>query len=72
MKMIDTHCHLLPGVDDGPKDLQESEAMLKELYMQGVRKVIVTPHYRKGMFEPDPAQIKKQYVQIREIAKKNR
>ena len=69
MKMIDIHCHLLPGVDDGPKDLQESEAMLKELYMQGVRKVIVTPHYRKGMFEPVPHQIKSRYVQVQEIAK---
>lgn len=70
MKMIDIHCHLLPGVDDGPKDLKESEEMLRELYRQGVRKVIVTPHYRKEMFEPAPELIRSRYIQVCRIAEK--
>ncbi len=42
--MIDLHCHLLPGVDDGPETLDESIAMARAAYDDGVRAVAVTPH----------------------------
>ena len=42
--MIDRHCHILPGVDDGAKDVNESVAMLKESYNQGVRYCVSTSH----------------------------
>lgn len=48
--MIDIHCHLLYGVDDGAKTIEESVAMLKAASAQGVRAIILTPHYRHGMF----------------------
>ncbi|MGN0169681.1 MAG: CpsB/CapC family capsule biosynthesis tyrosine phosphatase [Lachnospiraceae bacterium] len=48
--MIDIHCHLLYGVDDGPKKIEESLDMLKAAKKQGVDTIILTPHYRKGMF----------------------
>lgn len=41
---FDIHCHLVPGVDDGAKDMEESLAALKEEYDQNVRWVICTPH----------------------------
>lgn len=41
---FDIHCHLIPGVDDGAKDLKESLAALKEEYDQNVRQIICTPH----------------------------
>lgn len=46
--MIDFHSHILPGVDDGSKDENESLEMLRMLWNQGVRTVIATPH-----FDPD-------------------
>lgn len=42
--MIDIHSHLIPGVDDGSTDLDESRAALETLAEQGVRGVVTTPH----------------------------
>ncbi len=43
--MIDTHNHILPGVDDGAQSYDESLEMLKALEEHGVNKVMLTPHY---------------------------
>lgn len=43
--MIDFHSHILPGIDDGSKDSEESLEMLKLLRMQGISKVVATPHF---------------------------
>ena len=43
--MIDFHSHILPAMDDGSKNEQESIAMLTELKNQGVTRVIATPHF---------------------------
>lgn len=44
--MIDFHSHLLPGVDDGAADLEQSRAALAAMVEQGVRVVVTTPHIR--------------------------
>jgi len=41
---IDLHSHLIPGIDDGAKDMQESLALLTALENLGYKKVITTPH----------------------------
>ncbi|KDR94666.1 protein-tyrosine phosphatase [Peptoclostridium litorale DSM 5388] len=43
--MIDMHCHILPGVDDGSKSLEESVEMAKIAYADGIRHIINTSHY---------------------------
>lgn len=43
--MIDWHSHILPGMDDGSKDVEESIYLLKMLAEQGVDTVIATPHF---------------------------
>lgn len=47
---IDMHCHCLPGIDDGAATMEESLQMLQTAYADGIRKVIVTPHFhhRRG------------------------
>lgn len=42
--MIDLHCHLLPGVDDGSRTVLQSVAVLQELEQQGVTDICLTPH----------------------------
>jgi protein-tyrosine phosphatase len=42
--VIDTHSHLLPGLDDGADSLEESVAMAREAARQGVSEVVCTPH----------------------------
>lgn len=49
--LIDMHCHIVPGVDDGARDLYDAAKILQLEYRNQVQSVIVTPHYRAGMFE---------------------
>jgi len=42
--MIDIHCHILPGVDDGAADLDESVKMAKIALADGIAKIVATPH----------------------------
>ena len=52
--LFDMHCHIVPLVDDGAQSVKEAFAMLQMEYEQGVRKIIVTPHFRREMFETSP------------------
>lgn len=62
--MIDTHCHIIPEVDDGPKTIEESMDLLREAISQGLTKVIATSHRRSDMFELDEMVIFRQYQQL--------
>ena len=43
--MIDFHTHILPGMDDGSKNIEESIQMLKMQAEQGIRCVVASPHF---------------------------
>ena len=51
--MIDIHSHILPGIDDGSRSIDETMAMLKEAENAGFREIITTPHYFEGYYEAD-------------------
>jgi len=42
--MVDLHCHILPGVDDGPAEIEESLAMAESAINDGITHVVATPH----------------------------
>jgi protein-tyrosine phosphatase len=44
--VIDLHCHILPGIDDGAPDLAESLAMARQAFDDGIETVCATPHIR--------------------------
>ena len=46
--MIDFHCHILYGIDDGSKSLEESIEILKKAYENGVTEISFSPHYILG------------------------
>ncbi|HWM94534.1 MAG TPA: CpsB/CapC family capsule biosynthesis tyrosine phosphatase [Thermoanaerobaculia bacterium] len=48
--MIDLHCHILPGIDDGPKTLEEAIGMCRVAAAEGCRAMIATPHQRRGVW----------------------
>ena len=52
--MTDIHSHLLYGVDDGSKSIEESLDILKDLEKCGFRNIILTPHYIKGSAYESP------------------
>ena len=49
--MIDLHCHILPGVDDGAKTIEESLAMLTLAAEEGIKTIIATPHHLAGGYD---------------------
>ncbi|MGE9975560.1 CpsB/CapC family capsule biosynthesis tyrosine phosphatase [Coprococcus catus] len=68
MNLIDIHCHILPKVDDGPDSVEESLKILKDMRRQGIKHIIVTPHYRPEMFEPSMKRVIYSYRHLRDIA----
>jgi protein-tyrosine phosphatase len=42
--MVDLHCHILPGIDDGAKTMEESLAMAETAIADGITHVVATPH----------------------------
>lgn len=43
---VDLHCHLLPGIDDGPEDLEASIEMARAALAAGTAQIVATPHLR--------------------------
>lgn len=53
ISMIDLHAHILSGLDDGPRTLEESLRMCEIAYRDGIRTVVATPHTLNGVYEND-------------------
>lgn len=64
--MIDIHCHILPGLDDGPENLDETLEMCRRSLAQGVQGVIATPHMYHGMFQTDRESIVETHAMVQE------
>lgn len=62
--MIDLHSHIIFGVDDGPKTLEESIQLIGLAYDQGVRHIVATSHRRKGLFETPEHQILEHFLLV--------
>lgn len=55
--MIDLHCHLLPGIDDGARHVDEALAMARLAVADGITHAVLTPHVLPGTFDNDRATI---------------
>jgi protein-tyrosine phosphatase len=44
--LIDLHCHILPGIDDGAADIADAVAMARQAHEDGIETVCATPHIR--------------------------
>ncbi|MBI5870561.1 MAG: hypothetical protein HZB44_06345 [Actinobacteria bacterium] len=51
MNFIDTHCHIISGVDDGPADIRTSVEMAKLASEDGITTVVATPHIVEGFYD---------------------
>lgn len=56
--MIDVHCHLLPGVDDGPETMDEALALAQFSVDRGVTHAILTPHIHPGRWDNEALTIR--------------
>ena len=50
-KFVDIHSHILPGLDDGPDDMDESVTIAEIAFREGISKIICTPHAARGYDE---------------------
>ena len=50
--MLDVHTHILPGIDDGSRSVEQSLTMLRAEAEQGMKTVMLTPHYRATRESP--------------------
>ncbi len=48
--MIDLHCHILPGIDDGPSDISESIEMARLAAGDGITTIVATPHVKDSIY----------------------
>ena len=65
--MIDLHCHLLPGIDDGPQDLATTLAMARIAVDDGIGTIFCTPHIYPGLYENIQSDIIRRVDQLRMI-----
>ena len=63
--MVDIHNHGLFDVDDGAATLREAVRMLREAKQQGVHAIVLTPHYRHGMFKYRREIIEAQFADLK-------
>jgi len=68
----DMHSHLLPGLDDGLKTMDETMAFMQELQQMGYQKLICTPHILSDMHPNTPSTILPKLEMVRtELVKRN-
>jgi protein-tyrosine phosphatase len=65
--MIDLHCHILPGIDDGAPDFAVSIAMAKACVADGVSVVACTPHILPGLYHNTGPQIREATERLQQI-----
>lgn len=67
--MIDLHNHLLPGIDDGARRLEETLEFLRIAKRDGVRTVVATPHMKPGVYDNRRDVILERVTMVREAQK---
>ena len=69
-RFVDTHCHIIFGVDDGAQTPEEMQKMLRMAYEDGIRYIIATPHHHPRRGRKAPGVLRKQLKIAREEAAK--
>ena len=62
-QMIDLHCHILPALDDGPKDMAASVAMAKTAARDGITHIVATPHVKETVYPMETVEEKRAALQ---------
>lgn len=68
--MIDMHNHILFGVDDGARTLEESMELINEEVKKGVSQIIFTPHFNKRKYYLNQDKVSANFQMLKEASKK--
>ncbi|PKM51017.1 MAG: hypothetical protein CVV02_08775 [Firmicutes bacterium HGW-Firmicutes-7] len=69
--MMDIHSHIIYGIDDGAKTMEDAVAMINMAYDDGIRSMIATPHYHEN-FKYDTGQMETRFQIIVDKFKKDK
>lgn len=64
--MIDLHCHILPGLDDGAADLSVSIEMARMAAADGIRQIACTPHIVPGLYDNTASAIRQKTKRLQQ------
>ena len=68
MEYIDMHSHILPGMDDGSKNMEMTLAMLRVAEEEGISTIYTTPHCMPGKGRPTLAKVEEKIRLVQEMA----
>ncbi|HBF42134.1 MAG TPA: hypothetical protein DDW42_00605 [Desulfobacteraceae bacterium] len=66
-KLIDLHCHILPGIDDGPRTTEESLLMATKAVEDGIHTIVATPHTLNGVYLNTVHEISSRLDSLRDV-----
>jgi len=70
--MLDIHSHIIPGIDDGSKNMEMTLEMLKNAEKEGIKEIVATPHYLLEYGEATIEEVKNHVKEINAILETER
>lgn len=67
----DIHSHLVPGIDDGSRDVHTSLTLIHHMKNWGIKRILTTPHVTQDTFENTPAIISEAFSSLQKAIKEN-
>lgn len=67
--MYDLHCHIIPGIDDGARNMDEALALLQIAEQEGISHMVITPHIHPGTFDNTSSIIQQGLFELRAASK---
>lgn len=64
--MIDLHCHILPGIDDGAQTMEDSLEMARQAVSEGIYTIVATPHHQNGKYINEKNEILQRVAALNE------
>ncbi|WP_066258414.1 tyrosine-protein phosphatase [Neobacillus drentensis] len=68
--MIDIHCHILPQIDDGPRNINDCLGMANAAVGNGITDLFATPHHLNGQYENSKKKILNRILEINKLLQK--
>ena len=68
--IVDIHSHIIPGIDDGSKDMEMTLEMLRNAEKDGVKEIVATPHYLLEYGEATIDEVKNYVKEINNVLEK--
>ena len=68
---VDIHSHLLPGIDDGAKNIEDSISLISKMYSYGIKNFITTPHVLGDVYPNSTQVILEKLVEVKKALSDN-